>query len=56
MPLLFTLGATGKQILLQSKVDASLLGGVTAQVGSTVFDGSVKTQLDRLRDSLAAGR
>jgi F-type H+-transporting ATPase subunit delta len=46
--------ATGKQVLVESRVDASLIGGVTARVGSTVYDGSVKTQLERLRESLEA--
>ena len=47
--------ATRKQILLQERVDGSLIGGVTAQVGSTIFDGSVRTQLERLRQSLSEG-
>lgn len=45
---------TGKKILLESKVDAALIGGVVTQVGSTLFDGSVKTQLERLRETLRA--
>lgn len=46
---------TGKQIVLETKVDASLLGGVRAQVGSIVYDGSVKTQLERLGETLHSG-
>jgi F-type H+-transporting ATPase subunit delta len=46
---------TGKQIVLQTKVDASLLGGVRAQVGSVVYDGTVKTQLERLSEALHTG-
>lgn len=34
--------------------DASLLGGVIVQVGSTVYDGSVRGRLDRLKEQLAA--
>lgn len=45
---------TGKQVLVESRVDASLIGGVTARVGSTVYDGSVRTQLERLRETLEA--
>ncbi len=33
-------------------VDPGLLGGVVAKIGSTVYDGSVKTQLERLRQEL----
>lgn len=46
--------ATGRQIVLESRVDPSLLGGVVAQVGSTVLDGSVRAQLLRLREELEA--
>ena len=37
-----------------SSVDPSLLGGVVARVGSTVYDGSVRTQLKKMRDQLVA--
>jgi F-type H+-transporting ATPase subunit delta len=43
---------TGKTILVDSKVDPSLLGGVVTQVGTYVFDGSVKSQLERMRGAL----
>jgi F-type H+-transporting ATPase subunit delta len=44
---------TGKNVAVDALVDTSLLGGVVAKVGSTVYDGSVKTQLDKLRKQLA---
>jgi F-type H+-transporting ATPase subunit delta len=44
--------ATGKTIILDTKVDASLIGGMIAQVGGTVFDASVKTRLAELRQQL----
>lgn len=44
--------ATGKTILLESAVDPELIGGVVTQVGSVVYDGSLKTQLGNLRTSL----
>jgi len=47
---------TGKQIELDVRVDASLLGGAIATVGGLVFDGSLKTQLSQLRATLAGGR
>jgi F-type H+-transporting ATPase subunit delta len=43
---------TDKQVVVDRQVDPSILGGVVAQVGSTVFDGSVKTQLEELRRQL----
>ena len=42
----------GAQILLDRAVDPALLGGVVAQVGSLVYDGSVRTQLEDLRKQL----
>lgn len=44
--------STGKTILVDQKVDPSLLGGVVTQVGTYVFDGSVKSQLERMRTAL----
>ena len=45
---------TRKQAELEFRVDQQLIGGVIAQIGSTVFDGSVRGQLQRLRERLAA--
>lgn len=44
--------ATSKQVELEARVDESLLGGMVAKVGSTVFDGSLRTQLAALRNEL----
>jgi F-type H+-transporting ATPase subunit delta len=44
---------TGKKIEMEIVVDPSLLGGVRASIGSTVLDGTLRSQLERLRDSLA---
>jgi len=44
--------ATGKQIVLETRQDPKLIGGVVAQVGSTVFDGSLKTQLEKMKEHL----
>ncbi len=44
--------ATGRQVTLKVVGDPSLLGGVVAQVGDTVIDGSVRTKLERLRKAL----
>lgn len=43
---------TGKKVELSLSVDPELLGGVVTKIGSTVYDGSVKTQLRRMRQEL----
>ena len=47
---------TGKKIRMEIAVDASLIGGVVAQVGSTVYDGSVRTQLQAFKNRLVKKR
>lgn len=47
-------GLTGGQVEAQFEVDSSLLGGAVVQVGSTVYDGSVRGRFDRLREELTA--
>jgi F-type H+-transporting ATPase subunit delta len=44
--------ATGKQVEVKVIVDPSVLGGIVAQVGDTVIDGSVRTRLEQLKNSL----
>ena len=43
---------TGKTVELSVSVDPELLGGVVAKIGSTVYDGSVRTQLQQMRQEL----
>lgn len=43
---------TGKNVLLEADVDDALLGGIVTKVGSTVFDGSVRTQLASIREAI----
>jgi F-type H+-transporting ATPase subunit delta len=43
---------TDRQVMLEASVEPSLLGGVMAQVGSTVYDGSLKSHLEELRKEL----
>ena len=45
---------TGSRVEAQYAVDKSLIGGVVVQAGSTVYDGSVRGRLDRLRQELTA--
>jgi F-type H+-transporting ATPase subunit delta len=44
--------ATGRVVTMTTKVDASIIGGVVTRIGSTVYDGSVATQLAKVRDRL----
>jgi F-type H+-transporting ATPase subunit delta len=44
---------TGKTVRLAENVEPTLLGGAVTRVGSMVFDGSVRTQLGRLRRRMA---
>jgi F-type H+-transporting ATPase subunit delta len=44
--------AARRSIVLETKTDPSLVGGLVTQVGVTVYDGSIKTQLERMREEL----
>ena len=46
---------TGKTILLQTRVDPDILGGVVARVGDQVIDGSVQQRLQALKRQLLTG-
>lgn len=43
---------TGKQVVLKTEIDASIIGGIIAKVGDLVLDGSIKTQLEGLKESI----
>lgn len=43
---------TGKKIQARFTEDAALVGGAVVRVGSTIYDGSVREQLNRLREHL----
>jgi F-type H+-transporting ATPase subunit delta len=44
--------ATGKSIEVKAIVDRTVLGGVVAQIGDTVIDGSVRSRLEQLREAI----
>ena len=51
-----TLGElTGKNMQISYSVDDSLIGGAVTRIGSTVYDGSVKTKLENLKEQLTYG-
>lgn len=43
--------ATGKQVEVKVIVDPSVMGGIVAQVGDTVIDGSVRSRLEQLKNA-----
>ncbi|HTG02197.1 MAG TPA: ATP synthase F1 subunit delta [Nitrospirota bacterium] len=43
---------TNKQVDIEAVVDASLIGGAKAQIGSTIYDGTIKNQLAKMRSQL----
>ena len=45
-------GLTGKKVQIETVVDPSLVGGVVARIGSTVYDGSIRTQLQKMKQQL----
>lgn len=43
---------TGKQVRLDFSIDPTLIGGVVTRIGSTIYDSSVRTQLENLKEEL----
>jgi F-type H+-transporting ATPase subunit delta len=45
-------GLTGKKVQIETTVDPTIIGGVVTRIGSTVYDGSIRTQLQKMRQQL----
>ncbi len=45
----------GSQVQASFTLDQSILGGAVVRIGSTVYDGSVRGRLERLKEALIAG-
>jgi F-type H+-transporting ATPase subunit delta len=43
---------TGNKVILETRVDPSIIGGIIARVGDLVLDGSIRTQLNGLKESI----
>ena len=43
---------TGKKVILTSEIDPAIIGGIVAKIGDLVMDGSIKTQLAGLNESI----
>lgn len=46
---------TGKQVSVNYAINTDIIGGVITRIGSTVYDGSVKTKLENLKEQLVNG-
>ena len=44
--------ATGREVRVSFNTDEKIIGGLVARIGSTIFDGSVQSRLDRLSNEL----
>lgn len=44
--------ATGKEVRMQFRTDPEIIGGVVTRIGSTVYDGSIRTQLAQMKQRL----
>ena len=47
---------TGSNVRLQFAVDEELIGGIVTRIGSTVYDGSVRNQLQRIKEKMTGER
>ncbi|MGZ4788551.1 MAG: ATP synthase F1 subunit delta [Terriglobales bacterium] len=45
---------TGKRVLANYQTDSKLIGGAIVRIGSTIYDGSVRGQLEKIREQLSS--
>ena len=45
--------ATGRTVTLAANVDPAIIGGVVTRIGSTIYDGSVSRQLEKMKEKLS---
>jgi len=45
----------GKQVVVQVKEDSEIIGGIIVRIGDTVWDGSIRSQLQALKQSIERG-
>jgi F-type H+-transporting ATPase subunit delta len=46
---------TGKEVIVSVEEDPGLIGGVVTQIGDIVYDGSIRTQLNKMKETLMKG-
>jgi F-type H+-transporting ATPase subunit delta len=45
---------TGRRVMMTTKVDPALIGGIVTKIGTVVYDGSIASQLTKMREQLVA--
>jgi F0F1-type ATP synthase delta subunit len=48
-------GVSGKDVVLQQETDPELLGGLLVELEGKVYDGSIRTQLENMKQRIARG-
>lgn len=48
--------ATGQEVRLKFATDPDVIGGVVTRIGSTIYDGSIRTQLTQIKQQLARAK
>jgi F-type H+-transporting ATPase subunit delta len=46
--------ASGRQVHMDTRVDPGIIGGAVARIGSTVYDGSITRQLEKMKEALTS--
>lgn len=46
---------TGKEIILSVEKNSALIGGLVFRIGNTILDGSIKTQLEKVKEKIIQG-
>jgi F-type H+-transporting ATPase subunit delta len=49
-------GLAGKEVILQQETDPSLLGGLLIELEGKIYDGSIRTQLEKMKQRIARGQ
>jgi F-type H+-transporting ATPase subunit delta len=49
-------GLAGKEVILQQEVDSSLLGGLLVELEGKIYDGSIRSQLEKMKQRIARGQ
>ena len=47
---------TGRRVMMTTRVDPGIIGGIITKIGTVVYDGSIASQLTRMRERLVAQR
>lgn len=48
-------GSTGKDVILSYQQNPALIGGIVVRIGNTILDGSIKTQLELMKEKILEG-